>query len=202
MAEFASKGVAGAGLGLGIAGTALGVLNGGLGNVLGGIFTPRQVVSEPMGCGGWNGWGGCCSENQLVNRYEVAKDARIAELETEVKLRDANIYTDQKSLAMYQYVDGQLKDIRNALCAQAVHNQRTEDSFALAHADLMAVKADMQNQIALEAERRCCADTSIVNYVNATFYPVNVADVTTGTTTTARTLYNPVPQCGCCCGKG
>ena len=33
MAEFASKGVAGAGLGLGIAGTALGVLNGGLGNV-------------------------------------------------------------------------------------------------------------------------------------------------------------------------
>ena len=30
MAEFASKGVAGTGLGLGIAGTALGVLNGGL----------------------------------------------------------------------------------------------------------------------------------------------------------------------------
>ena len=34
MAEFASKGVAGSGLGLGIAGTALGVLNGGLGNLL------------------------------------------------------------------------------------------------------------------------------------------------------------------------
>ena len=34
MAEFASKGVAGSGLGLGIAGTALGLLNGGLGNVL------------------------------------------------------------------------------------------------------------------------------------------------------------------------
>lgn len=41
MAEYASKGVAGTGLGLGIAGTALGLLNGGcgggiLGNVLGG----------------------------------------------------------------------------------------------------------------------------------------------------------------------
>lgn len=39
MAEFASKGVAGAGLGLGIAGTALGLLNnngGGLGGLLGG----------------------------------------------------------------------------------------------------------------------------------------------------------------------
>ena len=37
MAEYASKGVAGSGLGLGIAGTALGVLNGGLGNILGGM---------------------------------------------------------------------------------------------------------------------------------------------------------------------
>lgn len=42
MAEFASKGVAGTGLGLGIAGTALGLLNSGgcgnglLGNILGG----------------------------------------------------------------------------------------------------------------------------------------------------------------------
>lgn len=33
--EYASKGVAGAGLGLGIAGTALGLLNGGLGNLFG-----------------------------------------------------------------------------------------------------------------------------------------------------------------------
>lgn len=40
MAEFASKGVAGSGLGLGIAGTALGLLNnGGNGNgLLGGLF--------------------------------------------------------------------------------------------------------------------------------------------------------------------
>lgn len=35
MAEFASKGVAGAGLGLGIAGTALGLANGGLNNLFG-----------------------------------------------------------------------------------------------------------------------------------------------------------------------
>lgn len=39
MAEFASKGVAGSGLGLGIAGTALGLLNnGGNGGVLGGLL--------------------------------------------------------------------------------------------------------------------------------------------------------------------
>lgn len=203
MAEFASKGVAGAGLGLGIAGTALGVLNGGLGNVLGGILTPNQPnAAYVAGVNAGMPWNGCCSEDRLVNRYEAGQAGRIAELETQVKLLEANTYTDQKSLALYQYIDGQFKDIRAELCAQAVHNQRTEDSFALASRDLMAVKAELQGQIALEAERRCCADNSIVNYVNATFYPVNVADVTTGTTTTAKTLYNPIPKCGCCCGNG
>ena len=52
MAEFASKGVAGSGLGLGIAGTALGLLNGGLGNILGTGYNNN--------CG--------CNENMLVNR--------------------------------------------------------------------------------------------------------------------------------------
>ena len=48
---------------------------------------------------------------------------------------------------------------------------------------------------------RCCGDNSIVTYVNATFYPKQVADVTTGTATTAQTLYNPVPKCGGCCNS-
>ena len=199
MAEFASKGVAGTGLGLGIAGTALGLLGGGLGNILGGVLNPNQPNAAYMAgmmATPWNG--SCCSEDHFVNRYEAGQQARIAELETEVKLRDANTYTDQKLLATYQYIDGQLTDIRSQLCAQAVHNQRTEDSFALASRDLMAVKAELAGQIALEAERRCCADNSIVNYVNATFYPVNVADVTVGTTSTAQTRYNPIPKCGCC----
>ena len=189
--KYASKGVAGAGLGLGIAGTALGLLQG---NGLSGI----------LGNGWGNGWmgapaNGCIpSENMPVTRYDAGKDARIAELETEVKLRDSNIYTDQKSLALYQYIDGELKDIRNTLCGQAVHNQRTEDSFALARQDIAAVKADLDAKIKLEAERRCCGDNAIVRYVNATFYPKMVADVTTGTTTTAQTLYDPLPDCGCC----
>ena len=136
---------------------------------------------------GGGGGGHCCSEDHAVNRYEAAQSARIAELETEVKLRDANIYTDQKSLAMYQYVDSQLKDIRNELCRQAVVNQKTADSFMLVEKDL-----------ARERDERCCGDNAIINYSNATFYPKMVADVTTGTTTTAQSLYNPLPSCGCC----
>lgn len=104
MAEFASKGVAGSGLGLGIAGTALGVLNGGLGNIL----------------GGYNNCG--CSENMMVNRYELQQENRIAKLETEVALRDANIFTDQKIAEVYERLDAKIRGVEAGLNAQAVYN--------------------------------------------------------------------------------
>ena len=185
--NFASKGVAGAGLGLGIAGTALGLLgNGGIPGLLGG-----------WGCN--NGWGtGVCSDNMPVSRYELGQESKIADLQSQIALRDANTYNDQKTLELYKYIDGQLRDVRDTLCAQAVHNQKTEDSFVLARQDIAAVESRLNGKIAMEAERRCCADNAIINYANATFYPKMVADVTVGTETTAQTLYNPIPDCGCC----
>lgn len=107
MAEFASKGVAGSGLGLGIAGTALGVLNGGLGNLLGGMGG---------NCG--------CSEDHWVNRYEAGQSARIAELETEVKLRDANVYTMSEMNKLRDYVDHRFEGVNAQLCNQAVLNSQ------------------------------------------------------------------------------
>ena len=100
--RYASRGVAGTGLGLGIAGTALGLMAGGLNGGNGGcsIF------------GGGNGY----------SRGEAEKDARIAALETEVKLRDSNIYTDGKILDLYKYVDGKLAAVEGQLSAQAVYN--------------------------------------------------------------------------------
>ena len=127
--KYASKGVAGAGLGLGIAGTALGLLQG---NGLNGLL------------GGWgNGWmgapaNGCIpSENMPVTRYDAGKDARIAALETEVKLRDANIYTDSKLNDLRNYVDVKFAAVNDKLCAQAVHNATND-----------AVLGCMQGQIA------------------------------------------------------
>lgn len=103
MAEYASKGVAGAGLGTGIAGLALGVLNGGLGNILtGGV------------CG--------CSEDHWVNRYEATQSSRIAELETEVKLRDANTYTLTEMGKLRDYVDRRFEGVNAQLCNQSVLN--------------------------------------------------------------------------------
>lgn len=51
--------------------------------------------------------------------------------------------------------------------------------------------------IALEAERRCCNDGKIVNYVNSTFVPKYVAEMTVGTGTTQQATFNPL--CGCNC---
>ena len=171
---------------------ALGLLNGGgLGNILGGNRTADNgaavALGTVLGSVMNSGSHGSCNEDHVVNRYEASQSARIAQLETEVKLRDANIYTDQKSLALYQYIDGELKEIRNELCRQAVVNQSTADSFKL-------VEKDIQR----ERDERCCGDNAIINYANATFYPKMVADVTTGTDTTAQSLYNPLPSCGCC----
>lgn len=107
--DYASKGVAGAGLGLGIAGTALGLLNGGLGNILGGWGN---------GCG----MAGIPSESVPVNRYEAGQNARIAALETEVKLRDANFYTLSEMGKFRDYVDRRFECIEGKVNSQAVIN--------------------------------------------------------------------------------
>lgn len=202
MAEFASKGVGTAGLTTGIIGTALGALNSGIlgGNGLfGGWGGNNDLAAAALGAVAGGMARGCCSEDHTVNRYELRLQQEIAAKDAQIALRDANTYGDQKMLEMYKYFDGELKGIRDTLCAQAVHNQRTEDSFTLARQDIASIKSDLTREIQLEAERRCCGDNSIVTYVNATFYPKAVADVTTGTTTTAQQLYNPLPKCGCNC---
>ena len=145
-----------------------------LGNLLGGNGNcPRQDSSD-----------------HTVSRYELAMQNEIAAKDSKIALLEANIYGDQKLLEVYKYVDGELKDIRAELGRQAVINERTSNS-------IIAVQSNVER----EAERRCCADNSIITYVNATFYPKMVADVTTGTTTTAQTLYNPLPICNCGCGN-
>lgn len=213
MAEFASNAKGNAALATGIIGTAgvgLGLLNGGLGNILGGLgwgnncANRGMVADETMTAAmlALAARGNQCSDDHCVNRYEAGKDARIAELETEVKLRDANTYTDQKLLEVYKYFDGELKEVRGTLCAQAVMNQKTADSFEMVHNDLMCCKNELYSAIGRERDERCCADNAIVNYVNATFYPKQVADITTAATNTAQSLYNPLPRCGGCdCGR-
>lgn len=94
--HYASKGVAGTALGIGIGALGLEVLRNG--NGIGGIF------------------GGGCHDNDANLR------ARIAELETEVKLRDANIYTDSKLNDFRNYVDAKFGVVNASISEQAVYN--------------------------------------------------------------------------------
>ena len=104
MAEFASKGVAGSGLGLGIAGTALGLLNGNLGGILG--------VNNNCGC----------SDNTPVTRYDLSVENQLIAKDSEIALLKSNIYTDQKIADVYERLNGKISGVEAVVNTQAVYN--------------------------------------------------------------------------------
>jgi hypothetical protein len=127
--KYASKGVAGTALGLGAGALGLELLKGGLGGLFG-TDKCKDMGSDAMNLGlilnmmtsgvGTKAYG--CSEDHHINRYEAAQSARIAELETEVKLRDANIYTDSKIADVYERLSGRINCVEGQIAQQAVYN--------------------------------------------------------------------------------
>ena len=149
------------------------------------------------GCGGGlfgNRMGNCSCADTPVTRYELAMEQQIAAKDSEIALLKSNTYQDQKTLELYRYIDGKFNEINANLAAQAVTN--TSFNSALAATDYKFTQA-----IALEAERRQCADCKIVNYVNSTFAPKLITDYTAGTTSAPANVYNPL-ACGQCCNGG
>lgn len=104
--HYASKGVAGAGLGLGIAGTALGLMAGGLNNGTGLFGTPRTA----------------CSEDHCVNRYEFGLQQEIAAKDARIGLLESNIYTDAKIADVYERLNAKIGGVEAQIAAQAVYN--------------------------------------------------------------------------------
>lgn len=236
----ASRGVAGAGLGLGIAGTALGLLalskNGGF-NLFGNAANvPENVNINTIG-GGAHGFGAPSTFQVWEKTCEDALASQKA-LYDFALLNQSQRFSDRQTLDQELFgiyksqIDadfGLYKSSRDSF--DAVTAKQNADAFALYKSqrdadDALAARisaletkqavndaidpwrakvldmkingvvANAQAGIALEAERRCCADNKIVSYINGNFYPVSVADVTVGTTATARETYNPL--CGCC----
>jgi hypothetical protein len=155
MAEFASKGVAGAGLGLGIAGTALGLLNNGgnglfnLGNnssnnvVADELASALPFMAGTMVNGGFNRSSQECFEKTYVSQHELdmqnecsQKDSTIAKLESEK-------YTDSVGLEVYKYFDEQLKTLNQKLCDsnkdQAVINAQVESGLNVQNAQITSL---------------------------------------------------------------
>lgn len=109
--NYATNSKTNAALSTGIIGTALGAINSGL---LGGVFGNGNCSCGTAAY--------ACSDNMAINRYEATQQARIAELETEVKLRDANFYTLSEMGKLRDYVDGRFSKVESEICEQKVYN--------------------------------------------------------------------------------
>lgn len=106
--HYASKGVAGAGLGLGIAGTALGLMAGGLNG--------RGLFNLGNNCN--NG----CSEDHYINRYELGLQQELAAKDSRIGLLESNIYTDTKIADVYERLNNKINGIEAQICQQNVYN--------------------------------------------------------------------------------
>lgn len=105
--RYATNGKGNLGVTLGAIGTGLGILSGGL---------------NGLGIGMGNPAARGCNEDHYVNRYEATQSARIAELETQNKLLEANIYTDQKIADVYERLNVKIAGVEAQLCQQSVIN--------------------------------------------------------------------------------
>ena len=95
--EYASKGVAGSGLGLGIAGTALGLLNNG---GLNGLFGNNRC--------------GCNCQQQFVTKQEFDLGQQLAAKDSEIGLLRADKYTDQKLIEVYEKLQAQINALKES----------------------------------------------------------------------------------------
>ena len=164
--------------------TALGII----GTVLGGLATVGEAIPAMSGAGNARGDFVTKETFELQNQLgaERAKNA----------ILEADKTTDAKLVDVYKQLASRDIEIEKRLGRLDVEQQANKDSFLMLQ-QVMAANKELECAIKREKDERKCSDNTIVTYVNATFYPKQVADVTVGTATTAQTLYNPLPVCNC-----
>lgn len=159
MAEFASKGVAGTALGLGIAGTV------GLANQMG-LFS---------GNGLFNGGGN--------NQYESKECAALRE---QLATERAERYAESVGISAYkeavnlsnkndEKINANYKELAQAITEIKINEAVTQSEIKClainTNNKIDALRTETQGVIALESERRECGDKNLYNYVNGTFVP-------------------------------
>lgn len=194
--DYASKGVAGTALGLGIGALGLNLLqNGGLANLF----------------NGGNSTGNCgCSYtcNDRINDLKEEHQEMFGLYKNQVDTSFSNYkYSRDLSDSILAKHNADAFALFQGYTTATAGLQKQIDELKTQNAVLAATRPLqdqlIMNAIALEAERRQAADCGIVGYTNCTFYPVNIASVTTGTDVTPKQLYNPLAcfnapmNCGC-----
>lgn len=163
--DFASKGLAGTALGLGILGSATGLLNG---NGLGGLFGNRNAG---------------CPQHDFVTQAELSMSQQLASKDAEIGLLKADKYTDQKLTEVYTSlaqrdtaINARIDALKDQICQQNLQ-QATLNATQTANITCIEQQiAQMQSLFQLRIP-----NTSICpGWGNVTITPS-----TTATTTTA-----------------
>lgn len=142
--EYASKGVAGAGLGLGIAGTALSLLNNNGNGLLGGIF-------------GNNGWGNGMA-GMAAQAAGCAVNGKVSSLEAEIAKLKAEKYSDKSDIEVYKQTRSENNDLRDRLLGNWIKPLADEAAankvkIATLEADISKNKEIAELQMKLAEER-------------------------------------------------
>ncbi len=165
--NYASKGMAGAGLGLGIAGTALGLLNG-LGGLAGGV---APMMAAQMSC----------SENTGVNRFELEQERTISNKDMEIAYWRGQDETNRKITEAYAKLESRI----NGVAAEVRTNKDEQNGINLQQAVYngtnTAALTCLQNQV---AQLQGMTKMVIPNSSVCPGWGTATVSVSTGTTTT------------------
>lgn len=177
-----TRGIAIGGLVTGIVGSVLGLgNNGGLGNILGWGNNCNACAGQPTVYS--------VQEKECADNLALTKamyENRLRDIQELSSFREKDI---QEKFSLYQNDNANYNKL-----AERISKLETNEAV-MAAVEPYKTKIIL-DKIALEAERRSCADNKIVNYVNGTFQPVYVADITPAATSQVRTTYNPLCGCG------
>ena len=120
--NYASKGVANAGLTTGIIGTSLGAIGSGLlGNLFGGGVA-------------------ACSDNVPVNRYESGLQRELTNKDMEIAYLKGRDAAKTDSLELYKYVDGRFRGVEAQLAQQAVVNAQVAANLSCVQNSVAALQ--------------------------------------------------------------
>lgn len=156
------------------------------GAVLASIIPAVSQIFSTIGCGA----GG-------VSKFDFELQNKITEKDMEISFLRGRDAAKNDTLETYGFINSELKQIREKIAAQDVKNAQIEGTFAVLGEQIGSLKNEFMAALCRERDERVCGDNTIVNYVNQTFYSKLVAGVTPTTETTAQTVYNPLPNCGC-----
>lgn len=185
--EFASKGVAGAGLGTGIAGLSLGVLNAmGNGGLLNGLLGNRTATDAALIAAMSGNRTGYCNDDTCATRGEMKLSQENAALKSEIAQRDAYIYTDQQIDCKLGKVIERTENRYEALAAEVRANKDAQTAVnmqqAVYNGTNTAVIGCLQNQVndLLALTKRVVPNGSVCpGWGDVTITPTTAAAATT-----------------------